>query len=130
MTDKLEKILKSSAHDIKKEDFEELRKKMKRSEKGGIKDDEGLIRPIFLEPEFLEEMAYILTKGADKYGDFNWKGLSVDRIKNCLWRHMLKYLSGIYTDEKYPNGSHLAAIAVNAMFLYILDEKVNNANDS
>ena len=120
--------MKSDKEHFSKEYFEKLREQLPKNEKGGTKNDAGKIRPALIDPEFLEEMAYVLTKGAEVHGDYNWQKLEIDRIQNSLFRHMLKYLSGQLTDEDYPNGQHLAAIAVNAMFLYYLEKE--NQNES
>jgi hypothetical protein len=101
----------------------------RKSENGGMKDDAGKVRPSLIDPVFLEEMAFILTKGAEKYGDFNWQGLDIARVKDSMFRHLLHYMNGEVQDKDYPYGSNLSAIAVNAMFLSYLERKEKGAKD-
>lgn len=84
---------------------------------GGCKTDGDKLMLQLIEPEFLERMAEILTAGAKKYGDYNWRGLDKSRVVGSLMRHLNSYRKGEVMDNQYPFGSNLAAIAVNAMFL-------------
>ena len=70
-----------------------------------------------LEPEFLEEMTKVLTLGAKKYAPDNWKGLDPERLLAALYRHLLASHKGELIDKE-SGLSHMAHIAVNAMFLY------------
>ena len=88
------------------------------------KEDNGKIQPSLITPEFITEMSRILTNGAKKYGVENWK-LCKDkrRYLDALERHLLDYKSGNLKDD--DGNSNLAAIGINAMFLYWFDnEKV------
>ena len=68
-------------------------------------------------PKFLGEMAQVLTLGARKYGDENWKACdSPKRYLAALYRHLNAYHQGEGVDEE-SGVSHLAHVAVNAMFL-------------
>jgi hypothetical protein len=88
----------------------------------GIKFDQGKIMVDLIVPEFIEDLAKVLTMGAQKYGVENWKGnLEKRRILAALYRHLLKYHKGeTYDDESKLN--HLCHVAINAMFLYWYDE--------
>ena len=88
---------------------------------GGKKSDSGKLMLHLIDPEFLDEMAFVLTKGAEKYSAMNWQGLEKDRVLGSLLRHANEYAKGIKDDPSYPFGKHLAAVAVNAMFLAWMD---------
>ena len=55
----------------------------------GIKHDQGKPRMDLIPPEMLEEVAKVLTFGANKYSDRNWeKGLDWGRVYGALQRHL------------------------------------------
>lgn len=57
-------------------------------------------------------IADLFTRGAVKYGENNWqKGMPFSRVMDSLLRHVHAYRAGDRTED------HLAAVAVNAMFL-------------
>lgn len=73
-------------------------------------------------PEFLEDLARIMTMGAKKYGVENWKNnLEHRRILAALYRHLLAYHRGEKCDQE-SGLNHLCHVAANAMFLYWYDE--------
>lgn len=90
--------------------------------KQGKKYDEGKIMVDLLVPEFLEDVARVMTMGAQKYGIENWKqGLDKRRILAALYRHLLAYHKGETYDPE-SKFSHLSHIACNTMFLFWYDE--------
>jgi hypothetical protein len=91
----------------------------------GKKTDGDKVMLQLVEPEFIEAMGYILTFGAKKYGDYNWRGLDRERVVGSLMRHLNDYRKGEKEDLYEPHGSNLAAVAVNAMFLYWIDNNIN-----
>jgi len=95
--------------------------KMSNKEKGK-KFDQGKPMVDLLVPEFLIDVAKIMTKGAKKYGLENWKNnLERRRILAALYRHTLAYHMGEKHDVE-SGLSHLCHITCNAMFLYWYDE--------
>lgn len=56
------------------------------------------------------EMTHILFKGAQKYGEDNWRHISIEDHLNHLITHAYAWLSGDRTD------AHLANIMCRAMF--------------
>lgn len=84
----------------------------------GKKNDAGKTRYDLVLPEFEEEVAKVLTFGAETYGDNNWQ--SVENFENryyaALRRHIAAWRMG---EEKDPDSglSHLAHAACNLMFL-------------
>jgi len=82
-----------------------------------IKYDTNKPMMSLLEPDFIEDMAKVLTMGAKKYSKDNWKKCEdKSRYEDAMYRHMNEYLKGkVYDMEsKLP---HLTHVAVNAMFL-------------
>ena len=55
-------------------------------------------------------MAGVLDHGARKYGENNWRAITIDEHLNHLIMHAYAYLSGDRTDE------HLSHILCRAMF--------------
>lgn len=85
--------------------------------KEGVKNDAGKARLDLISPVALEEMAKVLEFGSRKYAEYNWaKGLSYTRIIAAILRHTYLYLRGETLDPE-TGASHMAAVAVNAMFL-------------
>jgi len=67
------------------------------------KFDTGKVRYTLIPPEALKSVAKVLTMGAVKYGDYNWRsgtGLSVCRTLDAALRHIQDFLSGEDTDEE------------------------------
>ena len=86
-----------------------------------IKHDQGK-PPISYLGQFypaLGEVARLLQHGHKKYGtNDNWKNCDdLNRYRDALGRHYLQYTGGCREEN------HLAAIAVNALFLMMLDKK-------
>lgn len=91
------------------------------------------VRMDLLDPTFLQEMGKIMSHGAKKYGELNWKkGLSGENggLNHALI-HLSQYQDGTPCDYGPPE-THLAQVAVNAMFEFyfarearLLEEKNN-----
>jgi len=81
-------------------------------------------KPMFdlLVPEFIEEVAKVMTLGAQKYAPNNWKYVedAESRYLAALYRHLNAYHKGEKIDPE-SGLSHLAHIACNAMFLFWFD---------
>lgn len=83
--------------------------------------DNPFSKPMFelIDPRFLDNMARVLTHGANKYGLYNWKTAKLNELHHYLgasFRHLNKYASGEGLDPE-TNLPHLAHLSVNAMFL-------------
>lgn len=79
-----------------------------------------------LEPDFIEDMAKVLTMGVNKYSKDNWKLCDdISRYKDAMYRHMNAYLKGelLDSESKLP---HLAHVSVNAMFLEYFTKEHND----
>jgi hypothetical protein len=92
--------------------------------KGGIKRDVGKPRADLLPARALTRLLPRLTDGAEVYGEWNWLGLPPKAIRAAMARHFYAYMAGGDKDE--GPGSHLAAVALNALFLLELAEKDNS----
>lgn len=86
----------------------------------GKKYDKGKPQFSLLIPEFLEEMANILTYGAEKYGRENWKLVEpTTRYVDARLRHALASDREQELAIDPDHGmSHEAAVAVNSMFIW------------
>lgn len=83
----------------------------------GKKYDLGKTKLQLLEPCFLMGTAEVLTFGAQKYGEDNWKGGIDDmRIYGSIQRHLVAWRSGQIKDDE-SGLSHLAHVGAELMFL-------------
>lgn len=97
----------------------------------GRKKDEDKLRFDLILPEFEEAIARVLTYGAKKYGPNNWQQVhdAKTRYTAALQRHLNEYRHG-YLHDTESQCTHLAMIAVNAMFLQWLEfhPEIKNAD--
>lgn len=80
-----------------------------------------------LETEFLKDIAEVLTYGANKYSEDNWKNIddAYNVYYDALMRHIAEWkLSGALDED--DNKSHLVHAACNLMFLYYFDKENQN----
>jgi hypothetical protein len=83
-----------------------------------VKHDAGKLRFDLLDPEFEAGMAVVVTLGAAKYDDENWKRCTEPfrRYYAALRRHLNAFAQGERVDEE-SGVSHLYHAAVCLMFL-------------
>lgn len=89
----------------------------------GLRYNKGKPRMELIEAGFMEEVAKILTFGAEKYEIDNWKRFDKEKrfqTIGSLMRHLEAYRKGEKTDPE-SNCSHLCHIVANAMFLWWFD---------
>lgn len=91
----------------------------------GIKNDKEKNMLQLLPIEAMEEVGWILTFGAQKYTENNWrKGLRYSRLIGACLRHLFAFIRG---EDKDPESgrSHIAHLACTALFLltYILENR-------
>lgn len=85
--------------------------------KVGTKNDSDKVRFELIDPDFIENIAKVLTAGASKYDDFNWaRGINYSRVLGALKRHIHEFEIGNEIDEE-TNLTHLHHAACNLMFL-------------
>lgn len=84
---------------------------------GGTKHDQGKPRMDLLPKELLEEVAKVLTFGAEKYDAHNWRGgMDWSRLIGACQRHLIAWNDGEDTDEE-SGLSHLAHAGCCIAFL-------------
>lgn len=83
----------------------------------GKKFDQNKPRMDLLDPEHLEEIARVLTFGAEKYDAHNWrKGIDVSRLVAAAYRHLGAINRGEDIDPE-SGISHVGHLGCCVMFL-------------
>ena len=91
---------------------------------GGTKYDSGKPRMDLLDTYAIEQLAKVLTFGAEKYAAHNWRqGLPKSRLIAAGLRHIFAYLRGEDTDPE-SGLSHIAHAMCCCMFLLGLEHRV------
>ena len=91
----------------------------------GIKLDKDKPRMDLLDPHAMEQLAKVLTFGANKYAAHNWrKGLSKSRLLAAALRHLFAYLGGQNTDPE-TGLSHAAHAMCCCMFILGLEHRAD-----
>lgn len=84
----------------------------------GLKYDDGKPRMELLDPDYLMEVARVLTFGATKYSAHNWRGgISISRLLGALLRHTMALVRGEDLDPE-TGLSHTAHAGCCLMFLF------------
>ena len=82
-----------------------------------IKYDGGKLRYDLVPPAVIEELAKVITFGAEKYAPDNWRECNdLSRYEAAMMRHFQAYRMGEFHDEEtgFP---HLAHAMTNLAFL-------------
>jgi len=90
----------------------------------GAKRDSQDNKPRFdlIDEKFLYNLAIHLKRGADKYGEDNWrKGIALSRYKASLLRHIY----AIFLDED-PKEDHVSAVVFNLMAMVATARMIND----
>lgn len=83
----------------------------------GLRFDQGKLRVDLLPFDALEEIAKVLTFGAEKYGERNWeKGMDWNRCLASLLRHTWAWWRGEDIDPE-SGLRHVAHMGCNALFI-------------
>lgn len=91
----------------------------------GVKFDQDKPRMDLLDPHAMEQLAKVLTFGANKYAAHNWrKGLSKSRLLAAALRHLFAYLGGQDTDPE-TGLSHAAHAMCCCMFILGLEHRAD-----
>jgi len=108
--------------------FKIVQKKEERvtNDKGGVKADGLKLRydliPILCEKEVVK----VLTYGANKYDDDNWKKVEPERYIGAIRRHLAQYQEGEILDSE--SGMHHLAHAISSLMFIMyhdLDREYN-----
>lgn len=89
----------------------------------GKKYDDGKLRWDLLPMCIIEEVVEVLTLGAKKYGDSNWKQVEnwEDRYYAAMMRHISKWRVGEKADDE-SGLRHLAHAICSAVFIMYLED--------
>lgn len=95
------------------------------------KDDKAKPRMELIPMDALVDVAWVLTKGAFKYGDRNWEqGLAYSRLYGATLRHLAEFSLG---HERDPESGelHLAHAACSLLMLLstVLRDSVGDLDD-
>jgi len=96
----------------------------------GRKNDADKLRMDLIPTEATHALAAVLTMGAKKYDDNNWReGIKYSRLVGALKRHLTAWESGeVYDEESQLN--HMAHVLCNAAFLIAFEyESRSGLND-
>ncbi len=86
---------------------------------GSLRYNTGKPQFSHLSPDFIMEMANLMTKSAEKYSRQNWlRKQDIRTAADSLFRHYSAFMSGQDNDEGGSEMSHLLHIAVNAMIMW------------
>lgn len=94
----------------------------------GRKDDTDKLRYDLINVDFEEEMAKVVTEGAKKYAPNSWQKVedARNRYYAAMRRHVAAVRKGEFRNAEDGDVSHFAQIAINAMFLYVLETKMED----
>lgn len=83
----------------------------------GARHNQGKMRYDLIPPYPMEQIAKVMTKGAEKYAPHNWKkGMPWSEVMGSLERHYEAFKAGEDFDDE-TGLYHMAHVAVNAQFL-------------
>lgn len=85
-----------------------------------VKHDSGKARWSLIPWDALGLVVGVLSFGAKKYSDDNWKGISVERYESALFRHFAAWKAGETNDEE-SGLHHLAHMTCCAIFILWLE---------
>lgn len=80
--------------------------------KEGGKQSATIYRCDLLDPAVMLSISAVLATGAKRYGEDNWRNLSVEENLNHLLMHVFAYLSGDISDD------HLSHACCRAIFAH------------
>ena len=95
----------------------------------GVKYDTGKPRWDLLPPDALDDVARVLSYGADKYAARNWeKGMDWGRLSAALQRHLAAFSMGEDIDPE-SGLHHLAHMSCCALMLHALFLRGDGTDD-
>lgn len=96
---------------------------------GAVRADKGKLRYELLPPGPIEDLVKVLSWGAEKYDDDNWKkGMSWKRCYASTMRHLQAWFQG---EDKDPESGldHLAHVLCNVVFLQYYADRHPDLDD-
>ena len=90
----------------------------------GRKDDAGKPRWSLIPDRAMEDVVKVLTYGARKYGDDNWREVEDGprRYYDAAMRHLMAYRQGHWTDDE-SGLPHLAHAMASLLFIMALERE-------
>ena len=92
----------------------------------GYKHDGGKPRLSLVPPILIRAVGTVMTHGAEKYGEGNWKNVEPERYRDALARHYCEYMEDPYGVDKQSGLPHLYHLACNVAFLLELEKEMKN----
>lgn len=92
----------------------------------GYKHDGGKPRLSLVPPILIRAVGTVMTHGAEKYGEGNWKNVEPKRYRDALARHYCDYMEDPYGVDKQSGLPHLYHLACNVAFLLELEKEMKN----
>ena len=89
-----------------------------KAEEGG-KREHFYPRYELIESELIERIAKVMTQGAVKYGEYNWRKFDAEQVKDIprhAFKHIVDYMKGDQSED------HLANAACNIMMAMWFEE--------
>lgn len=89
-----------------------------------MKDKTKKLRMDLIEPNFITELAKVMSYGAEKYAPNSWRDIEnpMDSYYAACMRHLMSYRSGEKTDSE-SGINHLSHAAINIMFMLYAENK-------
>lgn len=92
----------------------------------GRKDDADKLRMDLIPTEATYALARVLTTGAKKYDDNNWRGgIKFSRLVGALKRHLTAWESGEIFDKE-SGFNHMDHVLCNAAFIVAYEQMIAN----
>lgn len=88
----------------------------------GRKDDQDKVRFDLVPPRPFLELAKVITLGAKKYSEWNWRKIGQERYVAALYRHIIAWQMGEDRDPE-TGLEHLAHAMCNLVFLMELPQQ-------
>lgn len=101
-----------------------------KNSKEALKFDQDKPRMELLPMEALREVSKVLTYGAAKYEEHNWRGgLEYSRLYGAMLRHLTSFIEGEDTDPE-TQLSHIAHMVCGGLFLltFIIEKRAELDN--
>ena len=89
----------------------------------GYKHDGGKLRLDLVPAELIEAVGTVMTHGAEKYGEGNYRKVEPKRYRAALMRHICKWLNNPFGKDADSGLPHIWHIACNVAFLIVLDKE-------
>ena len=104
------------------EDYQPINPKSSDVVTDGYKHDGGKPRLSLVPPILIRAVGTVMTHGAEKYGEGNWRNVEPKRYRDALARHYCDYMENPHGNDKDSGLPHLWHLACNVAFLLELEK--------